>query len=141
MSYILTDYARDIMVSGLISSDYYTSGLSGSDKGLVEIILLERYRDAEDIPQTREYTNGTFGGMKEIEWNKFIPIGNTYATSIVQKDDITFDIENGIDIVGFRLYFFDGTAIDIGVTHEFGTIYSFEADGYLTVSNISIGVN
>ena len=142
MGYILTDFAKDLMYDGLISSDYYTSGLSGTSNGLVEIVLMERYRDVEDVPQTREYTDGAFGGMKEIEWRKFVPIGNTYATSLVQDDDVTFDVESGIDIVGFRLYFFNGTSIEVGIEHEFaGTVYSFDADGYLTISNISIGVN
>jgi hypothetical protein len=108
--------------------------------GFTKMVLMERYLDDEDISQEREY-----GTIKALSVRRFSSISEpSIAVALVQSPELIFEVEAGIDIVGFKMIFDpDGSAgatlpeVD-GVIYLSDNVYSFGNAGTFSVSGTEI---
>jgi|GEM_PF-5258267 len=108
--------------------------------GFFGIILLERYSDGGTI-DTREYvpTDPLDNGFKAVDWTL------TAEPSLLQTDELVFNVEEDITIAGFALVFNknggdnEGDAT-LGAIYEIANIESFPDGGTFSISATEIKV-
>jgi len=101
--------------------------------GFFGIILLERYSDGGTI-DTREY-----GTAKSVDWTL------TAEPSLLQTDELVFNVEEDITIAGFALVFNKngGDSVGdetLGAIYEIANIESFPDGGTFSISATEIKV-
>ncbi len=101
------------------------------DVGLASVTLMKR--NAAGTDDIAYNADGTYGGVEAITWKA------TVTDTLEQDAAITFNVEKGVYIEGYRLNFDSYTDITTGALVDTDT-YIFDEDGTFTITNINITV-